>query len=157
MGNHRLLLWIQGIELGNYLIKRVVKELQKEFPKMAVFSSLSPIPGFRSWFLSELKGAQKSSVDVPKLVREDELKKLGEILECELSEKEVLTRVHCLISQNDWVEDEALVSAFEPILMRQCARYLVQVKRRGFALNSVGRSNKTMSFNANAMSSVFYK
>ena len=50
-----------GIELGNYLIKQVVKELQKEFPRMSRFSSLSPIPGFRSWLLAELKVAQKGS------------------------------------------------------------------------------------------------
>uniref|UniRef100_A0A3Q3VJK4 Uncharacterized protein n=1 Tax=Mola mola TaxID=94237 RepID=A0A3Q3VJK4_MOLML len=40
---------LQGVELGNYLIKRVVRELQSEFPHMSLFSSLSPIPGFSSW------------------------------------------------------------------------------------------------------------
>ena len=39
----------QGIELGNYLIKSVVKELQAEFPHMNQYSSLSPIPGFNKW------------------------------------------------------------------------------------------------------------
>lgn len=50
---------LAGIELGNYLIKQVVKELQNEFPKMSRFVTLSPIPGFRSWLLAELKTAQK--------------------------------------------------------------------------------------------------
>ena len=45
---------LTGVEMGNYLIKSVVRELQSEFPKMHQFSSLSPIPGFRDWLLCEL-------------------------------------------------------------------------------------------------------
>lgn len=45
---------LQGIDLGNYLIKSVVKELRKEFRKMEVFSTLSPIPGFRSWLIAAI-------------------------------------------------------------------------------------------------------
>jgi len=41
------------------LIKRVVRELQSEFPKMTKFSSLSPIPGFRNWLREEIKKEQK--------------------------------------------------------------------------------------------------
>lgn len=50
---------LQGIELGNYLIKRVVHELQNEFPCMTQFSSLSPIPNYKSWLLEKLKYAEK--------------------------------------------------------------------------------------------------
>ena len=46
-----------GVDLGNYLIKSVVREVVKEFPHMSQFSSLSPIPGFRDWLLSELTKA----------------------------------------------------------------------------------------------------
>ena len=52
----------QGIELGNYLIKRVVKELQAEFPNVNKFSSLSPIPTFRLWLIEKLKVAEKGNV-----------------------------------------------------------------------------------------------
>ena len=38
---------LQGIELGNSLIKSAVKKLREEFPTMNTFSTLSPIPGFR--------------------------------------------------------------------------------------------------------------
>lgn len=50
---------LTGIELGNYLIKRVVRELQSEFPKMTQFSTLSPIPGFKNWLVGALKSAAK--------------------------------------------------------------------------------------------------
>ena len=45
---------LQGVELGNYLIKSVVRELLLEFPRMNQFASLSPIPGFKDWLLGEL-------------------------------------------------------------------------------------------------------
>ncbi|XP_014674556.1 PREDICTED: malonyl-CoA decarboxylase, mitochondrial-like [Priapulus caudatus] len=45
---------LQGIELGYHLIKRTVTEILKEFSQLQQFSSLSPIPGFRSWLLGEI-------------------------------------------------------------------------------------------------------
>ena len=44
------LLGLKGIELGNSLIKRCVRQLQVEHPQLKQFSSLSPIPGL--FFLS---------------------------------------------------------------------------------------------------------
>ena len=38
------------VTLGNFLIKRVVYELQEELPNIKNFGTLSPIPGFRDWF-----------------------------------------------------------------------------------------------------------
>ena len=47
---------LSGVELGNFLIRRVVQELQHEFPdKLRNFVTLSPIPGFRRWLESHLK------------------------------------------------------------------------------------------------------
>jgi malonyl-CoA decarboxylase len=43
--------------LGNFLIKRVVYEIQEELPHIKNFGTLSPIPGFADWFsyLDEVK------------------------------------------------------------------------------------------------------
>lgn len=40
---------LRGISFGNFLIKRVVEDLKRDFPKLAHFSTLSPVPGFASW------------------------------------------------------------------------------------------------------------
>jgi malonyl-CoA decarboxylase len=40
---------LRGVSFGDSLIKRVVETLREEFPKLKVFATLSPIPGFRSW------------------------------------------------------------------------------------------------------------
>ena len=40
---------LRGVSFGDSLIKRVVETLHAEFPRLKVFSTLSPIPGFRPW------------------------------------------------------------------------------------------------------------
>lgn len=40
---------LRGISFGNFLLKRVVEELVREFPKLKSFATLSPIPGFSAW------------------------------------------------------------------------------------------------------------
>ena len=40
---------LRGVSFGDSLIKRVVELLKVEFPKLKVFATLSPIPGFRAW------------------------------------------------------------------------------------------------------------
>lgn len=44
---------LQGITLGNFLIKRVVFEIQQILPKIKNFYTLSPITGFADWFLKQ--------------------------------------------------------------------------------------------------------
>ena len=44
---------LSRVTLGNFLIKRVVYELQEEVPHIKYFGTLSPMPGFANWLLSE--------------------------------------------------------------------------------------------------------
>lgn len=53
---------LAGISFGNFLIKRVVRELQNEFPQLKQFSTLSPIPGFCEW-LKQLKTDEHQAED----------------------------------------------------------------------------------------------
>lgn len=43
-----------GINLGNYLIKQVVKDLQRQYPYLETFATLSPMPGFRKWVINNM-------------------------------------------------------------------------------------------------------
>jgi len=43
---------LAGISFGNFLIKNVVEELNKEMPALKTFVTLSPVPGFRRWLLN---------------------------------------------------------------------------------------------------------
>jgi malonyl-CoA decarboxylase len=40
---------LRGISFGNFLLKRVVEDLKRDFPKLAYFATLSPVPGFAAW------------------------------------------------------------------------------------------------------------
>jgi malonyl-CoA decarboxylase len=46
---------LRGISLGNFLIKNVVDVLSREFPRLKVFCTLSPIPGFVTWLTAQLR------------------------------------------------------------------------------------------------------
>lgn len=46
---------LRGVSLGNFLIKNVVDVLSREFPRLKVFCTLSPIPGFSAWLGQLLK------------------------------------------------------------------------------------------------------
>lgn len=130
---------LQGVDLGNYLIKRVVRELQIEFPQMCNFTSLSPIPGFKEWLIKEItKTIQKyqsgeglemslfSTVDVENLKSYFDLSSLSG-----------LEQFRKMLQLSSWANDEHLIKLLERPLMRLCARYLYVEKRRGYALNPV--------------------
>ena len=53
---------LRGVSFGDSLIKRVVESLKEEFPRLNVFATLSPIPGFRSW-LSKNATAMLAALD----------------------------------------------------------------------------------------------
>ena len=45
---------LRGVSFGNFLIKQVVEELQREFEDLRTFVTLSPAPGFRGWARGQL-------------------------------------------------------------------------------------------------------
>ncbi|XP_043382439.1 malonyl-CoA decarboxylase, mitochondrial isoform X2 [Chelonia mydas] len=122
---------LQGVELGTHLIKRVVKELQGEFPQIKVFSSLSPIPGFTKWLIG-LLSSQTKEQGRNELFTDAECKEISEITGDPAAEK--LKR---LLTNNEWVRSEKLVKALHSPFMRLCAWYLYGEKHRGYALNPV--------------------
>ncbi len=53
---------LHGVSFGDSLIKRVVETLKAEFPRLRIFATLSPMPGFRSW-LGKNAGAMLGKLD----------------------------------------------------------------------------------------------
>uniref|UniRef100_A0A8C5LH61 Malonyl-CoA decarboxylase, mitochondrial n=1 Tax=Jaculus jaculus TaxID=51337 RepID=A0A8C5LH61_JACJA len=122
---------LQGVELGTFLIKRVVKELQKEFPHLGVFSSLSPIPGFTKWLLGLLT-TQAKEQGRNELFTDSEYKEITEVTGSPVHET-----LKGFLSSGEWMKSEKLVQALQTPLMRLCAWYLYGEKHRGYALNPV--------------------
>ncbi|XP_028813787.1 malonyl-CoA decarboxylase, mitochondrial [Denticeps clupeoides] len=126
---------LQGVDLGNYLIKRVVRELQSEFPHMSQFSSLSPIPGFAVWLQGMLGQTQKEG-SASELLSEKEWREVEEVTGA-VPGGAALDALRRLLASGEWVRSEQLAQVLEPALMRLCAWYLYGEKRRGYALNPV--------------------
>jgi malonyl-CoA decarboxylase len=120
---------LDGISFGNFLIKRVVDRLSKEFPNLKTFATLSPIPGFLPWLKTALAQGDRE------LLLPSERKMLGNVAGVGKGAKGWLKTT---LNSSGWRDDEAVTKALRPVLMRLCARYLVREKRpNGAALDPV--------------------
>lgn len=117
---------LEGIHLGNFLIKRVVNELSKKLKGLKHFVTLSPIPGFRRWveplLLMEGKSVLKSS----------EMMSLKSVIKKRNIPKGLLR-----LLDSDWHLNPDTAKVLKPILMRLCADYLVNEKKGTRALDPV--------------------
>ncbi|KAL6262344.1 hypothetical protein P5V15_007433 [Pogonomyrmex californicus] len=118
---------LQGIELGNYLIKKVASEITTEFPAVQQLSSLSPIPHFKTWLFDKLKQ------DIAFIFTTQEHRIAKDILQTE----NVVPTLRKTLHTSLWTEDKQLSTFLKEPLLRACAWYLYKEKRRGYALNSV--------------------
>ena len=92
-----MIYFLAGIDISNYLIKRVVKQLQAEFPSMTMFSSLSPIPRFRDWLLTEIN-LELNDHSKPSLLSESTRSALSQLLGCPVSRYLHLLAVYTIYS-----------------------------------------------------------
>ncbi len=118
---------LAGISMGDFLIKRVVDALASELPRLKVFATLSPAPGFRGW-----------------LDRQSETEPGGLLLPAERNAIEAsgtgITEhdVPAVLDRADWHADPHLAAALREPLMRLCARYLLRERASsGRALDPV--------------------
>lgn len=131
---------LAGINLGKFLIKRVIYLVKKDMPNISNFATLSPIPGFMQWLLSKLASSERSgpvfSENILEPAEERALVDAYVGSNTERNGMEVL--LHLLTSTNhEWTQSDRLITELEPILLRLCARYLLREKKRGKALDSV--------------------
>ena len=56
---------LSRVTLGNFLIKRVVYELQEELPNVKYFGTLSPMQGFAKWFKNLTDEKKSEIIDQP--------------------------------------------------------------------------------------------
>jgi malonyl-CoA decarboxylase len=125
---------LDGISFGNFLIKRVVALLQLELKNIRAFATLSPIPGFGRWLTAQLADGD------PALIEEEAAAALRQQAPGSLAlpapaspgastapilvETPVQTLARVL-ARRGWQREEGLAKALEPVLLRACARYLL--------------------------------
>ena len=106
---------LMRVTLGNFLIKRVVFEIQEENPKIKNFGTLSPLPGFADWFLS------LSSEKLKDILKDYEISKL-----------DFLRSPSLKIGEPKMLEEKAAIK-------KLVAHYLLNEKINNKPLNPVSR------------------
>ncbi|MDO8608301.1 MAG: malonyl-CoA decarboxylase [Phaeospirillum sp.] len=112
---------LAGISFGNFLIKKVVDDLSRQFPQIRTFATLSPIPGFANWLNRRLVEGEAG------LLNPAEHKSLTRLSNGLAAKGSLKT----LLSDPGWTADPRLAEALEPVLTRLAARYLTREKRPG--------------------------
>jgi len=54
---------LRGISFGNFLLRRVIDDLQRELPHVRSYATLSPIPGFASWLEKQSAGEVHAALE----------------------------------------------------------------------------------------------
>jgi malonyl-CoA decarboxylase len=123
---------LNGISFGDFLIKRVVELLAAELPRLKIFATLSPLPGFRSWLAKERQR--------PDLLLPTEAKALAAIVGNGAAQPDLLA----VLDRPGWQNDPELSAAVRDPLLRLSAQYLVVEKgRSGRAADPVAHFHLT--------------
>lgn len=108
---------LRGVSFGNFLLKRVIDDLLRDFPRLSTFATLSPIPGLRAWLKREPEALGHA---FPEAERE----KIARLAGGGASPAELLA----LLDAAQWPADKRLARALQPGLTRLAARYLTTAK-----------------------------
>jgi len=117
---------LRGVSFGDSLIKHVVEALQKEFPKLRIFATLSPIPGLRAWMT-------RNTAAMLELAGPKALQKLAQALSSEQVTPELLLAAFDAPAKLD---DKSILCKF---LLQCAAHYLCQRGKDGKPLDPVAR------------------
>jgi malonyl-CoA decarboxylase len=109
---------LAGISFGDFLIKRVVDALAGELPRLKVFATLSPAPGFRAWL-------DRQADTTPRDLLLPAERATLEALDPDGGEPDL----RALLDRPEWFADAALATALREPLLRLCAHYLLHERR----------------------------
>jgi malonyl-CoA decarboxylase len=124
---------LRGISFGNFLIKRVVADLQRDFPHLNTFATLSPMPGLVRW-------AQKNPEAWLASFGPADIKRLAAAGVAGGVEHPL---VQALLTGNEgqgaWPTDAAVVQALREPLLKFAAFYLLHARRGDGPADPVAR------------------
>ena len=108
---------LRGVSFGNLLLKRVIEDLRHDLPRLGVFATLSPLPGFRKWLEQAL--AEKRA-----LLPAAEAGKFAEAL----GHPDPSTALADALARPEWPADTRLSEALREPMEKLAARYLLREK-----------------------------
>ena len=107
---------LAGVSFGNFLIKQVVEEINREMPKLSTFVTLSPATNFADWLARE-RGQENSAA---------------------LSEAD--KALFAALDDPNWWRNEETAERLQDPLMRAAAWYFLRARNgRGLPVDAVAR------------------
>ncbi|WP_404977011.1 malonyl-CoA decarboxylase [Accumulibacter sp.] len=123
---------LRGVSFGNFLLKRVVDDLKRDYPRLISFATLSPLPSLRSW-------AEKTPEAWEKAFGPSDFERIRRHLPPDLPPPSKAEDLIGLLGDAAWAADERLARALEHGLTRLAARYLMTATRGGRPYDPVTR------------------
>ncbi len=120
---------LRGVSFGNFLLKRVIDDLKRDFPRLKTFATLSPIPGLVRW-------VQRNPEEFADAITPADWKRLA-ALGVTGAEDPALAAM--LEGDAAWSRDENLQQALREPLLRLAARYLLEARRGDKPVDTVAR------------------
>lgn len=118
---------LAGIAFGDFLIKRVADALATELPRIKIFATLSPVPGFRAWLERQARSAPG---DLLLPAERNAIEGLGD----GVPDRDLLG----LLNREGWHTDQRIAAVLREPLIRLCARFLLRERASsGRALDPV--------------------
>jgi malonyl-CoA decarboxylase len=107
---------LSGVSFGNFLIKQVVEEINREMPKLATFVTLSPVVSFAAWLKREREDDASTALNA--------------------ADKEAFTA----LDDPSWWQNAATAERLHDPLMRAAAFYFLRARNsRGLPADAVAR------------------
>ena len=123
---------LRGVSFGNFLLKRVVDDLKRDYPRLVNFATLSPLPSFRHW-------AEKNPESWPHAFSAADIERIKRHLPPEMPQPADASELAKLLADTRWMNDARLARALQHGLLRLAARYLLTTGKGGRPYDPVAR------------------
>lgn len=104
-------LGLRGVSFGNFLLKRVIDDLKRDFPRLKTFATLSPMPQLAAWAAKNGEALAKAGVELPTEA----------------------------LAAGEWVKDKKAVRHLRGPLGQLAAQYLAATRKGGRPYDPVAR------------------
>ena len=129
---------LAGVDLGNHLIKHVVKQLKEELPKLDTFCTLSPIPNLSKWLQGKIAIHQSIRDDNEMIFTTKDMELLERIFP-HSSGNSPLGLLLETLQMPQWHTNIQLVASLKPFLLKLAAYYLTIDTHHGRPLCPVAK------------------
>ena len=100
---------LRGVTFGNFLLKRVIDDLKRDFPQLKTFATLSPLPQFAAWLKRNPDALSGVDAGLAQL------------------------------TAGEWAAEKTLARRLREPLEKLAARYLLDIRQNGRPFDPVAR------------------